>query len=70
MKQKASTSPSRFEILKEPCVTEGLCWLKNMHFRGDAEFYAELGQKLQEARKDEIRYDSLSPPPAAARLLT
>lgn len=56
MKQKAPYSPSRFEILKEPCVTEGLCWLKNMYFRGDATFYAELDQKLQEARKTEIRW--------------
>lgn len=56
MKQKAQYSPSRFEIIKEPCVTEGLCWLKNMYFRGDAEFYAELDQKLQETRKSEIRW--------------
>jgi MoaA/NifB/PqqE/SkfB family radical SAM enzyme len=56
MKQKVPYSPSRFEIIKEPCVTEGLCWLKNMYFRGDADFYAELDQKLQEARKNEIRW--------------
>lgn len=56
MKQRAPYSPSRFKILKEQCVTEGLCWLKNMYFRGDTEFYAELGQKLQEARKNEIRW--------------
>jgi MoaA/NifB/PqqE/SkfB family radical SAM enzyme len=56
MKQKVPYSPSRFEILKEPCVTEGRCWLKNIYFRGDAEFYAELDQKLQEARKEEIRW--------------
>jgi MoaA/NifB/PqqE/SkfB family radical SAM enzyme len=56
MKQKAPYSPSRFEILKEPCVTEGLCWLKNMYFRGDTEFYAELDRKLQETRGKEIRW--------------
>lgn len=56
MKQKVPYSPSRFEILKEPCVTEGRCWLKNMYFRGDAEFYAELDQKLQETRQKEIRW--------------
>jgi MoaA/NifB/PqqE/SkfB family radical SAM enzyme len=56
MKQKVTYSPSRFEILKDPCVTEGLCWLKNMYFRCDADFYAELDQKLQEARKNEIRW--------------
>lgn len=56
MKQKVPYSPSRFEILKEPCVTKGLCWLKNMYFWGDAELYAELDQKLREARKTEIRW--------------
>lgn len=47
MKQKVPYSPSRFAIIKEPCVTGGLCWLKNIYFRGDAEFYAELDQKLR-----------------------
>lgn len=56
MKQKLPYAPSRFEILREPCVTEGLCWLKNMYFRGDAEFYTDLDQKLQEARTNEIRW--------------
>ncbi|HEX6899394.1 MAG TPA: radical SAM protein [Thermoanaerobaculia bacterium] len=56
MKQKTPYSPSRFEILKEPCVVEGLCWLKNMYFRGDAEFYAELDRQLQETRREEIRW--------------
>jgi len=56
MKQKVPYSPSRFKIIKDQCVTEGRCWLKNMYFRGDAEFYAELDQKLQETRRDEIRW--------------
>ncbi|HEX2643651.1 MAG TPA: radical SAM protein [Thermoanaerobaculia bacterium] len=56
MKNQAPYSRSRFEILKPQCVTDGLCWLKNMYFRGDAEFYAELDEKLQEARKTEIRW--------------
>jgi MoaA/NifB/PqqE/SkfB family radical SAM enzyme len=56
MKQKVPYSPTRFEIIKEPCVTAGLCWLKNIYFRGDADFYAELGQKLREARRNEIRW--------------
>ncbi|HKV08097.1 MAG TPA: hypothetical protein VJ725_08175, partial [Thermoanaerobaculia bacterium] len=56
MKQKVPYSPSRFEILKEPCVNAGRCWLKNMYFRGDAEFYAELDQKLRETRRNEIRW--------------
>jgi MoaA/NifB/PqqE/SkfB family radical SAM enzyme len=55
MKHKAPYSPARFEILKEPCVTDGLCWLKNMYFRGDEQFYAELNDTLATMRKDEIR---------------
>ncbi|HYO76437.1 MAG TPA: radical SAM/SPASM domain-containing protein [Thermoanaerobaculia bacterium] len=53
-KNKLPYSPQRFEILKEPCVTDGLCWLKNMYFRGDAEFYAELDEKLTKMRKKEM----------------
>lgn len=56
MKQKVPYSPSRFEIIKEPCVTQGRCWLKNMYFRGDAEFYAELDEALRKTRKKEIRW--------------
>ena len=56
MKHKAPYSRSRFQIIKEPCVTDGLCWLKNMYFRGDAEFYAELDQSLQAERKTEVRW--------------
>jgi MoaA/NifB/PqqE/SkfB family radical SAM enzyme len=54
MKSKAPYSPKRYQVLKEPCVTDGLCWLKNMYFRGDAEFYAELDEKLTEMRKNEV----------------
>jgi MoaA/NifB/PqqE/SkfB family radical SAM enzyme len=56
MKQKVPYSPSRFKIIPEKCVAEGHCWLKNMYFRGDAEFYAELDQKLQETRREELRW--------------
>ncbi|HEY0156787.1 MAG TPA: radical SAM/SPASM domain-containing protein [Thermoanaerobaculia bacterium] len=54
MKSKAPYTPKRYQVLKEPCVTDGLCWLKNMYFRGDAEFYAELDEKLTEMRKNEV----------------
>jgi MoaA/NifB/PqqE/SkfB family radical SAM enzyme len=54
MKTKAPYNPKRYQVLKEPCVTDGLCWLKNMYFRGDAEFYAELDEKLSAARKKEV----------------
>ena len=55
-KNKMQYSPSKFEVLKEPCVTDGLCWLKNMYFRADEEFYAELDEKLTAARKTEINF--------------
>jgi hypothetical protein len=55
MKNRIPYSPHRFEVLKEPCVIDGLCWLKNMYFRGDVEFYAELDQVLEKERKREIR---------------
>lgn len=55
MKGKATYSPKKFEILKPQCVIDGLCWLKNMYFRADEEFYAELAQALNEAREKEVR---------------
>lgn len=56
MKNRIQYSPARFDVLKEPCVTDGLCWLKNMYFRADEEFYAELDQTLEQVRKKEIRW--------------
>ena len=53
-KNKVPYSPQRFGIIKEQCVTDNLCWLKNMYFRGDEEFYAELDEKLTAARKREL----------------
>lgn len=55
MKSKAAYSPKKFEILKPQCVIDGLCWLKNMYFRADEEFYRELGLALDEARRKEVR---------------
>ena len=55
-KNKAQYSPQKFEILKEPCVTDGLCWLKNMYFRADEEFYRELDEKMTEVRKKELNF--------------
>jgi len=43
--------PERFGKIKEPCVKRNLCWLKNMYFRGDDEFYRELGEALAIARE-------------------
>lgn len=49
-------SPERFKVLKEPCVKPGLCWLKNMYFRADEEFYRELDERLEAVRKKELRW--------------
>jgi MoaA/NifB/PqqE/SkfB family radical SAM enzyme len=43
-------SPKRFEVLQPPCVQPGRCWLKNAFFRGDDDFYRELGAALDRAR--------------------
>jgi MoaA/NifB/PqqE/SkfB family radical SAM enzyme len=48
--------PDRFQILEPQCVNEGACYLKNMYFRGDEEFYSELGSALQKARRREVRW--------------
>jgi MoaA/NifB/PqqE/SkfB family radical SAM enzyme len=55
-KGKIAWSPERFQILKEQCVNPGLCWQKNIYFRGDEEFYAELASRLDTARKQEMRW--------------
>lgn len=54
MKNKAPYTPKRFEILQPQCVVEGLCWLKNMYFRYDEEFYSELDTALTQMRKREL----------------
>jgi MoaA/NifB/PqqE/SkfB family radical SAM enzyme len=43
----------RHRAIRPQCVKEGLCWLKNMYFRGDEEFYRDLGEALEEARERE-----------------
>jgi hypothetical protein len=53
---KIDYDPKRFQILKEVCVKPGLCWLKNMYFKVDEEFYAELDAKLEVVRKKEVRW--------------
>ncbi len=46
----------RFETLKRQCVEPSLCGLKNMYFRGDEEFYAELGAEMDRLRRREVRW--------------
>jgi MoaA/NifB/PqqE/SkfB family radical SAM enzyme len=48
--------PDRFKILKPQCVTPGACYLKNMYFRADEEFYADLARELDDARRREVRW--------------
>jgi len=47
-------SRDRFRHLEPQCVSRHACGLKNMYFRGDAEFYRELGGILEERRRQEI----------------
>jgi MoaA/NifB/PqqE/SkfB family radical SAM enzyme len=53
---KIDYDPKHFQILKEVCVKPGLCWLKNMYFKVDEEFYAELDAKLEKVRRKEVRW--------------
>ncbi len=55
-KGKVSYSRKSFKVLEPACVRDAACWLKNMYFRGDEEFYAELGAALDEARRKELRW--------------
>ena len=38
-------------VIRPQCVEQGLCWLKNIYFRGDEKFYSELGKALDVARR-------------------
>src|SRR2546428_5965361 len=49
-------SPEKFKIIKESCVKPFACFLKNMYFRADEEFYRELGERLDVLRAKEIRW--------------
>jgi MoaA/NifB/PqqE/SkfB family radical SAM enzyme len=49
-------STNRFQAIRQPCVQKDLCWLKNMYFRADEDFYRELGEALAVERKKEIRW--------------
>ncbi len=49
---KAKYDPSTHRIIRDQCVEPGACWLKNMYFRGDEAFYRELGQTLDDLRRN------------------
>jgi MoaA/NifB/PqqE/SkfB family radical SAM enzyme len=50
---KARFDPTRHKVIRRQCVDYGACWLKNMYFRADQEFYADLGAALKSARRAE-----------------
>jgi MoaA/NifB/PqqE/SkfB family radical SAM enzyme len=47
-------SKKRFRTLGRACAEPGACGMKNMYFRGDEEFYRELGTILDERRRAEV----------------
>ena len=47
----AKYDPNKYDILQPQCVEQYACWLKNMFFRGDEEFYEELGRTLEIMRE-------------------
>jgi MoaA/NifB/PqqE/SkfB family radical SAM enzyme len=47
----AKFDPADHKILRPQCVTEGACWLKNMYFRADEDFYRRLGEALTRTRR-------------------
>jgi MoaA/NifB/PqqE/SkfB family radical SAM enzyme len=53
---KMRYSPERFKTLRSECVESYRCWLKSLYFRGDEDFYRELGEALAKARKKEVRW--------------
>jgi len=48
--------PEKFQVLRRQCVEPHLCWLKNVYFRGDEEFYRELSEALERARAKDVRW--------------
>lgn len=46
----------RFRTLGPQCVHAHQCYLKNMYFRTDDAFYADLGRALDERRSREVRW--------------
>jgi len=48
---KAVYEPDRHRVIRRQCVEHGACWLKNIYFRGDEAFYAELGRTLEDLRR-------------------
>ena len=49
--ERAEYREGEFQRLMPQCVRINECWLKNGHFRGDDDFYRELGEALDRARE-------------------
>jgi MoaA/NifB/PqqE/SkfB family radical SAM enzyme len=47
----AKFDPSRHRVIRSQCVEYGACWLKNIYFRGDDEFYRQLSETLEALRR-------------------
>lgn len=48
---EARFDEKQHQIIRPQCVGYGLCWLKNIYFRGDNKFYADLAKALNVARR-------------------
>ncbi|HUP45196.1 MAG TPA: radical SAM/SPASM domain-containing protein, partial [Thermoanaerobaculia bacterium] len=53
---EAEYQPGKYETLAPQCVNAYACGLKNMYFRSDETFYADLGAALEKTRSREIRW--------------
>jgi MoaA/NifB/PqqE/SkfB family radical SAM enzyme len=53
---EAEYQPGKYQTLAPQCVNAHACGLKNMYFRSDQQFYKDLGNAVEEARKREIRF--------------
>lgn len=45
-----------FKVLEPYCVEPFKCYLKNLYFRADDQFYRELGEALEPVRKREVKW--------------
>jgi MoaA/NifB/PqqE/SkfB family radical SAM enzyme len=46
----ARFDPGRHSVIRRQCVEYGACWLKNLYFRADQDFYADLAKALDSVR--------------------
>jgi MoaA/NifB/PqqE/SkfB family radical SAM enzyme len=51
LRNPSKFEPGTYHVIRKQCVEPGMCFLKNMYFRGDDDFYARLGRALEWARR-------------------